>query len=317
MYNDFRAILTEEEILNELEQLVDTHIGIDFKKLLSFSPTLRDDLTGYFYNLLKKSGIKATTNNPKEILRRDMEILKEGIRNDERLKEIFLSSICPSTKVFHRDNIGEHVYTLCEKIGKKRVLSAGCSFGTELYSIAFCFLDKGISLSEVNFVGVDVNSSAVAKAQEGIYIGSDLAVYNGFSGKKVSLSSDHIEKYLIEIKQERWETGGKNRIKYHVRNDISDALCFYARNIIDENALISFPVHEFDVVCCRNTLKYLNSEKRKKALKNLREIISTDGVLVIGNEHEGDIFWDDLWDTGFRRSALSKEECPIYVKAGY
>ncbi len=190
----------------------------------------------------------------------------EQIAEDPESRETNLASICPSTTFFNRNLIGEIVYALCPRNRAPRVLSAGCSTGAEAYSIAMYFAE-GERLAETTIVGIDVNPAALRIARKGSY-------------------------YSLNITDERLPIGMQKKYlpqageMYTVAPEIRDAVRFEECSVLDADALARIADLRFDVITCRNILKYFPDQNIEKAMYNLRGVLSTGGILLLDVETE-------------------------------
>ena len=167
------------------------------------------------------------------------------------------------------------------------LLSVGCSQGSEMYSIALSLLDAGHSLDDYTLKGVDINPIAIQQARAGSYFQKDFSrPYRNF------LSVEQRTLYFTEE--------GDFVV---ARDDLRDNITFETADVTDLDSLSLAVADTFDIVLCRNVLKYFDEETRKTALNNLTPFLSPGALLCIGKEEE-------------ERQMLLLEDCG-FEKVGY
>lgn len=151
------------------------------------------------------------------------------------------------------------------RAGKKlKIWSLGCSTGQETYSIAFAIKRKfiGIDNWNINILGTDISSYAIAKAQH--------AVYNNFE-VQMGLSAQMILEFFHQDGND-WK----------INNDISKMVEFRRYNMLDKLTLMS----QYDVIFCRNVLRYFTKDYQQKILAQISNSQPKGGILYLGkNEY--------------------------------
>jgi chemotaxis protein methyltransferase CheR len=170
-----------------------------------------------------------------------------------------------------------------------RVLSAGCGFGQEPYSIAigmrrFLPTQNAISPQDVAIVGVDISTSAIERAKKGLFTELEIGKY---------LSIEDRITYFVK-KGDRWL----------LSEEIRRMVAFESRNL---DAPIS-DMGKFDAIFCRNVIIYFPFEVRKQLLKRLRAMLEPEGVLFLGSAES--LF---NMDAGF--SSRSVGETTYYINS--
>lgn len=142
------------------------------------------------------------------------------------------------------------------------ILSAPCSSGEEIYSIAIYLLEEGTFIKQRDFMllGIDIDSSAINKAKEGIY------------------SERSLNKVPESIRNKFFIKDGKF---YRVRNQLKNAVNFRVVNVLDKHAMKR--LGKFDVVFCRNLLIYFDEKNRKETLANFYSIMKENSYLFLGH----------------------------------
>ena len=148
-----------------------------------------------------------------------------------------------------------------------RVWSAGCSKGEEPYSVAIniCeYLKREKLQINVNIFATDIDKNALALARNG--------EYNFDSIKEVKVGV--LRKYFTEFNE-----------KYSINPDIKNMVDFSFFNLLNKNnyAPPNSIFGEFDVVLCRNTLIYFNTDSREKIFDKLFKSLKLNGYLILGD----------------------------------
>lgn len=143
---------------------------------------------------------------------------------------------------------------------KLRIWCAAASTGQEPYSLAICIEEMKAKMMgwNVEIVGTDLSSEALAKAREGRY--SQFEVQRGLP----------INLLLKYFKQdgETWK----------VNDDLKKKVSFKPLNLLD-----SFTgMGKFDIIFCRNVLIYFEPKTKKDILDRLSRSLEPDGFLALG-----------------------------------
>lgn len=141
-----------------------------------------------------------------------------------------------------------------------RVWVAGCSTGEEAYSIAIGILETLEALQlrrQVKVFATDVDSEAISFAGTGAY--------------PVTVADDVDEGYLN--KYFNLQDG-----KFVVSSMLRQTVVFAVHNLISDP-----PFSNIDLVSCRNTLIYLQSEAQYKALSLFHFALRLNGILFLGS----------------------------------
>ncbi len=144
-----------------------------------------------------------------------------------------------------------------------RIWSMPCSTGEEAYSIAIWLLENWpmVDAYNVEIVGSDIDTHALAQAREGRYAARALA----------RLPARIVESYFEA------ERGHRRKII----DDLRESVRFAAANIIDRGTLVG--LGKFDVILCRNLLIYFDDASRLQAATNLHESLRDGGFLCLGH----------------------------------
>ncbi|WP_242394890.1 CheR family methyltransferase [Anaeromyxobacter oryzisoli] len=161
----------------------------------------------------------------------------------------FSSEILPALA---RRNAGER---------RLRILSAGCSTGEEVYTVAMLVRESRLFEGwDVDVVGCDISRRCVAHARAGAY-------------------GEHAFRNPEVEPLRRWFRlrGGKWAVEEAIRRSVR----FQRENLLDPGALATVP--RLDAVFCRNVMIYFDLEARRRVLARLHEKLRPGGWLLLGH----------------------------------
>ena len=173
-------------------------------------------------------------------------------REDPQL-DIYRDDLLPQLKV-RKTLHGERVL---------RVLSAGCSTGEEAYTLAMLTFESGGFFWgwDVEIIGLDVDTRALATAREGVYYERSLRMTDG----------RYVDKYFSP------NSGTHFDVKAHLKRMVD----FRWGNIIDPDDWGD--LKDLDIIFCRNVLIYFSEEKTRIALGNFHDALRPGGYLMLGH----------------------------------
>jgi chemotaxis protein methyltransferase CheR len=144
-----------------------------------------------------------------------------------------------------------------------RIWSLPCSTGEEPYSIAIWLLENWamVDAYNVEIVGSDIDTAAIAAAMEGHYGERALS----------RLTPDLVARYF-EPPQD-----GRRRII----QDLRESVRFTTANLVDAGSVAA--QGRFDVILCRNVLIYFDEASRAQAGRHLFDALLPGGFLLLGH----------------------------------
>jgi chemotaxis protein methyltransferase CheR len=140
-----------------------------------------------------------------------------------------------------------------------RVLSAGCSNGAELYSVAILLAQAGL-LEDSFLLGSDCRQDAIEQAQAALYNSNDL--------RKID-PSDH--RRYFEKAGNLWRP--IEPLRRHVHWEVADL-----GRRIEEGP--------WDIILWRNMAIYLEAEAAASVWRDLASVLAPDGILVVGKAEQ-------------------------------
>jgi chemotaxis protein methyltransferase CheR len=143
-----------------------------------------------------------------------------------------------------------------------RLLSAGCSTGEEIHTLAMIVYDSGQFFWnwEVDLVGMDVDAAALEKARRGVYF------HNSFRGLAPAVRERHFTR-----------EGSGERVKEPLRRMIR----FRQGNLMELHSFDAlYPV---DAILCRNVLIYFSDQAIRKVVDHFWRALAPEGYLLLGH----------------------------------
>ncbi|MBP2228536.1 chemotaxis protein methyltransferase CheR [Azospirillum agricola] len=146
-----------------------------------------------------------------------------------------------------------------------RIWSAGCSTGEEPYSIAIMLLEhwRRVDEFEIELYASDIDSSVLARAQEGIYEERSL------QGLPAHLRA----KYFRRV--------GSDPDRWRIIEELRESIDFSHVNIVDPEQLRAF--RGIDVIFCRNLLIYFDDLGRREAASMFYDALAPNGFVCLGH----------------------------------
>ena len=140
-----------------------------------------------------------------------------------------------------------------------RVWCAGCATGQEAYTLAMVLAERlGVDAfrERVKIYATDLDDDALQKARHGAYSEAEVA----------DVPEELRERYFERQEQ-----------RFLFRRDLRRQVIF-GRNDLLQDA----PISRIDLLACRNTLMYFDSETQAKILARFHFALNEDGVLLLG-----------------------------------
>ncbi|MGM0599780.1 MAG: CheR family methyltransferase [Candidatus Rifleibacteriota bacterium] len=167
-----------------------------------------------------------------------------------------------------------------------KVWSAGCSTGAELFSIMITIFEYLNSPSQWNlsFLGSDISSEAIFKAQKGI-----------FNAHEIRYLSNQIKtKYFTRYDNDLYQL--KPELLYYVD--------FEVLNLLD-----NWPVRDFDIIFCRNVMIYFNETNKKRVTEKILSSLNENGYFFTSANES------IHWETNIGLNKIFLENEYIYQKS--
>jgi chemotaxis protein methyltransferase CheR len=169
------------------------------------------------------------------------------------------------------------------------ILSAGCSTGEEVYSLALLTLESGFFLWDwnVNVVGGDISRPALETARGALY------------GERSVRTTDPERLKSCFVKESE---------KYRVKKHVKKLTKFVHLNLVDPESWRS--LGKVDIVLCRNVLIYFSSDTFKRAIDNIHHVLEKGGYLLLGHSETLTRVSDDFVPERYSKTVVyRKREC--------
>ncbi|BDA72255.1 MCP methyltransferase, CheR-type with PAS/PAC sensor [Calothrix sp. PCC 7716] len=140
-----------------------------------------------------------------------------------------------------------------------RVWSAGCASGEETYTVAM-LLAEALGMEEysrrVKVFATDVDAEALNHSRHGIYNPKDVQ----------DIPNNLLEKYFERVNG-----------RYSVLKELRRCVIFGRHDLVQDA-----PISRIDLLICRNTLMYFNTETQSRILDRFHFALNNGGFLFLG-----------------------------------
>lgn len=140
-----------------------------------------------------------------------------------------------------------------------RIWSAGCSSGEEAYTVAMIMIealgDEGFK-NRVKIFATDIDEAALSQARQASFTARDL------------------EPVSAELRDKCF---GVSEGNYVFRADLRRSMIFGRHDLVQDA-----PISHLDLLVCRNTLMYFNSETQSKVLARFHFALNDAGYIFLG-----------------------------------
>ena len=140
-----------------------------------------------------------------------------------------------------------------------RIWSAGCASGEEPYSIAMILQEQLPPFWDAKILATDLDSSAVARAQRGIYSMEQLS----------RLNPQQLESGFIQLNAE----------EYQVNKNLKKLIVFKQLNLMQAWKMRG----PFDMIFCRNVMIYFDKPTQRLLVDRFANLMATQAYLLIGH----------------------------------
>jgi len=193
----------------------------------------------------------------------DKHYLTRIITDPEEMKELIEAVIIPETWFFREHQPFKYVLNYFNEqspCAKLNILSIPCSTGEEPYSIAMMLMDNNIHDTAYQIDAVDIGENNIQKALTGKYR------KNSFRSEDLRF----VDKYFQ-----------KNGVLFQISDSVKEKVKFYCENVLSDS--FSLVNNRYDVIFCRNLLIYFDPETQRKMFSILENMLTPDGLLILGN----------------------------------
>ena len=187
--------------------------------------------------------------------------LYDRVKFEDSLKQELINLLTVNETYFFREEnqLQEAINFAASKSGEVSILCAPCASGEEVYTLSIMMNEQLDSLKKFTITGIDINSEAIEKANNGVYSKRSLH----------KLSGELKEKYFSS-------DGDMHRIKKHLFSSVE----FSKVNIFEDSFV---GMGNFDIIFSRNMLIYFDDDFRVAALKRFSKLLKDDGRVFLGH----------------------------------
>ncbi|MBI6546569.1 MAG: protein-glutamate O-methyltransferase CheR [Cyanobacteria bacterium NC_groundwater_1444_Ag_S-0.65um_54_12] len=182
--------------------------------------------------------------------------------NPERLKE-FVDGLTINVSEWFRNpekfaELEQWVLPeLLRHFPRLRIWSAGCSIGSEIFSVAI-LLDRLGMLGCCELVGTDIDSEVLKNASSGVFAPHE----------QKGLTAELIDRYFVLL------DGGYIQL----RKDLASRVQFKQHNL-----LVKPFESGWQLIICRNVAIYFNENTKQRLHDTLYEALELNGILFVGS----------------------------------
>src|SRR5512133_2088425 len=148
--------------------------------------------------------------------------------------------------------------------GEKKlcIVSAGCSSGEEVYTLAMIAIESGCFLWDwdIEILGVDIDPQVIERARNGIYVGRAFQ----------TTPAHYIDRYFRKC-----DEGMK------VKEILTKITRFTEGNLLQLDQIMN--EQTVDVVFCRNVLIYFDDDSIKRGVHGFAKVLFPEGYLFLGH----------------------------------
>ncbi|MDD2580429.1 MAG: protein-glutamate O-methyltransferase CheR [Desulfuromonadaceae bacterium] len=145
---------------------------------------------------------------------------------------------------------------------KLRIVSAGCSSGEEVYTLAMIAIESGCFLWDwdVEIQGVDIDHQIIERARNGIY-----------AGRAFQTTPDHyLDRYFRKCDE-----------GFKVKEILTRITRFTEGNLLQLEQIVE--EQSADIIFCRNVLIYFDDESIKRGVHAFAKVLRPEGHLFLGH----------------------------------
>jgi chemotaxis protein methyltransferase CheR len=180
------------------------------------------------------------------------------------INETFFYRHLPQLQAFQQEVLTPMTFLRkSQRQNRLRIWSCAASTGDEAYTTALMIKSMNLDADfTIEIVGTDICHEALQKAREAKY--RQYAVRN--------IPENLLQKYFVE------DTTSHT---FQLSDEIRKMVRFQECNLMDSQRIAT--LGKFDLAFCRNVLIYFDEPSKEKALTNIYNALSEDGILMIGH----------------------------------
>ncbi len=159
-----------------------------------------------------------------------------------------------------------------------RIVSAGCSYGEEVYSFALALNDLK---NKPQIFGIDISQNAIQGAKKGVYMLDSVERsfleenYNGVSHRPMTPFREEIKRRF----NQHFKQTNPTTCEYTLKKDEFYNCSFGCANILNIDSM--FEENSQDLILCRMVLYHLSDEDKKEFFKKAYKVLKPNGMLAL------------------------------------
>jgi chemotaxis protein methyltransferase CheR len=184
------------------------------------------------------------------------------LQSDLKIRNEFINKLTINVSEFYRNperftELQQRIFPeLLKRQPSIRIWSAGCSDGSEPYSLAIIAKELHVE-QQVSIVGSDIDRQILQKAREGVYSANEVK----------SMPPELVTKYFLE-------TAGN---KFRLLDSIKKMVEFRFQNLLAD----SFE-NNWDLIVCRNVVIYFTEEAKNELYYRFITALRPGGYILVG-----------------------------------
>jgi chemotaxis protein methyltransferase CheR len=186
----------------------------------------------------------------------------DAIQNDEKVRNNFINKLTINVSEFFRnperfEELSRIVLPdLLRRQASVRIWSAGCSDGSEPYSVAIIAKELHAE-NRVQILATDIDKEILRRAKDGLYVGNEVK----------SLPRELVSKYF---------TAEANHL-YRLAESVKKMVEFKLHNLLCDPF-----ERNFDLIICRNVVIYFTEEAKNALYNKFIAALSPGGYILVG-----------------------------------
>lgn len=187
--------------------------------------------------------------------------LNDEIQYKNDLRQELINLLTVNETYFYREEKQlQEAVDFAKEIGTNiNILCAPCASGEEVYTLSIMLNEQFCLGKKFTITGIDINSEAIKKSNEGLYSQRSLHKLEGSLKEKYFTIEDN-----------------KYRINRHLFSNVN----FIQVNIF-ENSFLN--IGNFDIIFSRNMLIYFDDDFRVSAMKRFNQLLKNNGRVYLGH----------------------------------
>jgi two-component system, chemotaxis family, CheB/CheR fusion protein len=182
----------------------------------------------------------------------------------DEFEHLFNTILINVTSFFRDDDtwsaIGELLAELLDRRADEpvRIWSAGCASGQEAYSVVMLCAERLGSrvIDRIKVYATDVDNAALDQARQAVYSPKEME----------SVPGELVSKYFDPTPR-----------GHQLKNELRRVVIFGRHDLLQDP-----PISRVDLLLCRNTLMYFNTDVQLQLVNRLHYSLADDGLLVLG-----------------------------------